>query len=65
MLFLNRKLNLQISDFILNIYIVSVFVETLAGLIIMIKFAFDSKQEVELIKILNAIITNFKKYDEK
>ena len=64
-LFLNRKWDLQISDFILNIYIVSVFVETLAGLIIMIKFAFDSQQEVELIKILNAIITNFKKYDEK
>ena len=64
-LFFNRKWNLQISDFILNIYIVSVFVETLAGLIIMIKFAFDSQQEVELIKILNAIITNFKKYDEK
>lgn len=64
-LLFNRKWNLQISDFILNIYIVSVFVETLAGLIIMIKFAFDSQQEVELIKILNAIITNFKKYDEK
>ena len=64
-LFLNRKWDLQISDFILNIYIVSVFVETLAGLIIMIKFAFDSQQEVELIKILNAIITTFKKYDEK
>ena len=64
-LFFNRKWDLQISDFILNIYIVSVFVETLAGLIIMIKFAFDSQQEVELIKILNAIITNFKKYDEK
>lgn len=64
-LFFNRKWDLQITDFILNIYIVSVFVETLAGLIIMIKFAFDSQQEVELIKILNAIITNFKKYDEK
>lgn len=64
-LFLNRVWNLQISDYILNVYIVSVFVETLAGLIIMIKFAFDAKQEVELIKILTAITTNFKKYDEK
>ena len=64
-LFLNRQWNLQISDFILNVYIVSVFVETLAGLIIMINFAFNSQQEVELIKILNAIIINFKKYEEK
>lgn len=64
-LFLNRVWNLQISDFILNVYIISVFVETLAGLIIMIKFAFDTKQEVDLISILNAIISNFKKYDEK
>ena len=64
-MFLNRVWDLQITDYILSIYIVSVFVETLAGLIIMITFAFDSKQEVELIKILNAIITNFKKYDEK
>lgn len=64
-LFFNSEWKLQISDFILNSYIISVFVETLAGLTIMIKFAFDSKQEVELIQILNAIITNFKKYDEK
>lgn len=64
-MFLNRIWNLQISDFILNVYIVSVFVETLAGLIIMINFAFNSKQEVELISILNAIIINFKKYEEK
>lgn len=64
-LFFNRKWNLQITDFIINVYIISVFLETLAGLIIMIKFAFDSQQEVELIKILNAIIINFKKYDEK
>lgn len=64
-LFLNKVWDLQITDFILNVYIISVFVETLAGLIIMINFAFDSQQEVELIKILNAIITNFKKYEDK
>ena len=64
-LFLNQALRLNISDFIINVYIVSVFVETLAGLFIMIKFAFESKQEIELISILNAIITNFKKYEDK
>ena len=64
-MFFNQELNLQISDFVINVYIVSVFVETLAGLIIIIKFAFDSQQEIELIKILNAFIVNFKKYEEK
>ena len=50
-LFFNQKL--EISDSVINTYIVSMFVETLAGLLIMIRFAFDSKQEVELIKVLN------------
>lgn len=61
----NDVLPLNISDNVIEVYIVSVFVETLAGLIIMIRYAFDSTQEVELIKILNEIITHFKKYDEK
>lgn len=61
----NSAYELGISDEVLRTFIVSVFVETLAGLIIMIKYAFDSKQEVELIKILNDIITHFKKYEEK
>lgn len=61
----NRALKLEVSDFVINVYVVSLFVETLAGLLIMIRFSFDSTQEVELIKVLNAIISNFKKYDDK
>ena len=61
----NSTYELGISDEVLRTFIISVFVETLAGLIIMIKYAFDSKQEVELIKILNEIITHFKKYEDK
>ena len=64
-LFLNQRWSLKISDYVINVYIVSLFVETLAGLIIMIRFSFDSTQEVELIKVLNSIILHFKKYDDK
>ena len=64
-LFLNSKFSLQISDFVINVYIVSLFVETLAGLMVMIRFSFDSTQEVYLIKILHSIIRNFKKFDER
>lgn len=61
----NNALELEISDEVIRTYIVSVFVETLAGLIIMIKYAFDSTQEVKLIAILSEIIRHFKKYEEK
>lgn len=64
-LFTNQKWALRISDQIINTYIVSLFVETLTGLFIMIRFAFDSKQEVKLIEILNNIVEHFKKYDDK
>ena len=64
-LFFNNAWNLEISDYIINVYVVSLFLETLAGLIIMIKFSFDSKQEVQLIEVLNAIIRHFKKFDDK
>lgn len=64
-LFLNQRWGLEVTDFVINVYIVSLFVETLAGLLIMIRFAFNTDQENELIKILNSIIQNFKKYNEK
>lgn len=65
LLFTNTKFELNISDEIFKVYIISVFVETLAGLMIMIRFSFDTTQEIELIKILNSIIINFKKYSDK
>ena len=61
----NRGLELGISETVFKVYIVSVFAETLAGLIIMIRYAFDTTQEVKLIAILNEIISHFKKFDEK
>ncbi len=47
---------------IIKTYIASVFAETLLGLTIMISFAFSSKETVQLIKILNAVISDFKVY---
>lgn len=65
MLFLNQRWKLGISDQIIVTYIVSLFVETLTGLFIMIRFAFDSTQEGKLIEILNNIVEHFKKYEDK
>lgn len=56
---------LHLDNSVINTFIVSVFAETLGGLIIMIKFAFDSKQELEMIGILNSVVTNFQKYIRK
>jgi 6-pyruvoyl-tetrahydropterin synthase len=64
-LFLNKVWELEISNEVIKVYVVSLFAETLSGLFIMIKFAFDTSQEVRLIAILNNIVERFKKYDEK
>ena len=46
---------LNLSDTVIISYITSVFVETLGAIIVMIKYAFDSKQEVNILEILNGI----------
>jgi len=40
----------------------SVFVETLGAIIVMVKYAFKTDEEVEIIKILNAVVKNYQKY---
>lgn len=49
----------EVSETLLLTYITSVFVETLSAIVIMIKFAFESKDEVEIIKLLTAIVHNY------
>ena len=56
---------IQLAEPIIITYMTSVFAETLGAVIIMIQYAFSSKQEVQLIKILNNAIENYKKYNEK
>ena len=62
MLFGNNFFNLDPD--VIKTYILSVFAETLLGLTIMIRFAFSNKQEVELISILNSVVSNFKIFGE-
>lgn len=53
-----------ISDNLIKAYIVSVFVETLGVVVVMVRFAFDTKQEVEILSTLNSIVEHFQKYKQ-
>lgn len=52
----------SISDDLIKTYIVSAFVETLGVVAVMVRFAFDTKQEVEILSTLNGIVEHFQKY---
>ncbi len=52
-----------LSDTVIISYMTSVFVETLGAIVVMIKYAFDSKQEVNILEILNGVIANFQKFN--
>lgn len=54
--------NNNLSDTVIITYITSVFAETLGALVIMIKYAYDSKQEVNILQILNNVIACFQKF---
>lgn len=41
------------------------FVETLGAIILMIKFCFDSNQEVKILEILKGVVEHFQKYKKK
>lgn len=51
----------EFPDAIILTYIGSVFVETLGAMIIMIKHAFNSNQEVKILDILNGAISKYQK----
>lgn len=52
----------NISDEVILAFIGSVFLQTLSAVIIMIKFAFDSKQENVVLQILHGAIEKYQKY---
>lgn len=52
----------SITDTIVIAYMSSVFVETLGVILIMVKYAFNSDQEVSILDILNGVIANFQKF---
>lgn len=62
-LFLILSKLIGLSDNVLSVYMTAVFVETLGAVIIMIKYAFKSDEEVKIIDILNAVVKNFQKYN--
>lgn len=53
-----------LSDNILSVYMTAVFVETLGAVIVMVRYAFKSDEEVKIIDILNAVVKNFQKYSD-
>lgn len=55
----------NLSDSVLITLITSMFVETLGGVIVMVKYAFNSNQEVEILKILNSVVQNYQKYHQR
>lgn len=55
----------KLSDTVFITLVTSVFVETLGVVAVMVKYAYDSKQEVEILSILNAIVTNYQKYKDE
>ena len=56
------RMDSQLSDTVVITYMTSVFVETLGAIAIMIKYAFSSDQEVEILQILNNVISSYKKF---
>lgn len=57
------SINFNVDKTVLITIITSVFVETLGVIAIMVKYAFDNTQEVEIINILHSYISNFKVFN--
>lgn len=51
----------QIPESVLQLYITSVFLQTLSAMGVMIAFAFVSKEETRIVGLLNQIIQNYQK----
>lgn len=54
--------NFNITDNVLIAIISSVFVESLGIVAVMVKYAFNSEQEVKILEILEELIKNYQKY---
>lgn len=62
LLFIKAFCDVDLNEIVLTTYISSVFIETLGAILIMIKYAFDSEQEVNILEILNSVISNYQKF---
>ena len=52
-----------ITERVVIVYMTAIIVETLTAFGIMVKFAFDAKSEVELLKTLHKVIESYQKFD--
>ena len=52
----------DVPDSVLQLYVTSVFVQTLSTIGVMIAFAFVSKEETRIVGLLNQIIQNYQKF---
>ncbi len=57
--------SMLLSETVIITYITSLFIETLGAVILMIKYAFNSDQEVKILEILNGVISSYKKFNQK
>ncbi len=57
--------NTSITEKVVIVYMTAVIVETLAAFGVMVKFAFDAKSEVELLKTLHKVIESYQKFDRR
>lgn len=55
----------EVTDYMMSVFIGSVFVETLAAVGIMIGFAFASNDEVRIIELLTAVVESYQRYHGK
>ena len=56
--------NVGMSDKVIITFMTAVFVETLGAIIIMMRYAFKSDEEVSIIDILNAVVGRYQKYHD-
>ncbi len=64
MLITNATNITHLSDNVLISFMTSVFVETIGCLLLMIKFAFKSDEELKIIETLNSVVKTFQKFKD-
>ena len=53
---------MSVDSTVLTVLVSAMFVETLGAIIVMIRYCFDSSQEVKILEVLNGIVSNFQKF---
>ena len=55
--------NFTLNENVIMSLVASIFIETLGAIVIMIRFAFDSQQEITILETLNTVVENFQKFN--